>query len=111
MTKEPEQRLRVKVAAKRQEATEIASFELVARSGEQLPAFVAGAHIDVHVGDGLVRQYSLCNDPSENHRYLIAVLKEPLSRGGSKGMHEAVDVGHELTISEPKNHFQLAPGG
>ncbi|MEJ8810309.1 PDR/VanB family oxidoreductase [Variovorax ureilyticus] len=110
MTKESAGHLRVRVAAKQEEAREIVSFELVPCDGESLPAFAAGAHIDVHVGDGLVRQYSLCNDPSETHRYLIAVLKEPSSRGGSKAMHETIEVGVSLMISEPKNHFQLAAG-
>ena len=100
--------LRVKVATRRQEATDIASFELVAADNKPLPAFSAGSHIDVKAGDGLVRQYSLCNDPAESHRYLIAVLKDPASRGGSKAMHERIEVGDELEISTPKNHFPLA---
>jgi len=102
--------MRVRVATRRQEATDIASFELVAESGGPLPAFAAGAHIDVHVRDGLVRQYSLCNDPAETHRYLIAVLHEPASRGGSKAMHASVQAGDVLTIGEPRNHFPLAAG-
>ena len=110
MTKEPTRRLRVKVAARQEEATEIVSFELVPCEGERLPAFAAGAHIDVHVDEGLVRQYSLCNDPSETHRFLIGVLKEPSSRGGSKAMHETIKVGDVLSISEPRNHFQLEVG-
>jgi len=110
MTNEPSSRLRVRVAAVKEEATEIASFELVPSDGDQLPTFTAGAHVDVHVGDGLVRQYSLCNPSSETHRYLIAVLKEPSSRGGSRAMHETIKVGQELTISQPRNHFQIADG-
>jgi vanillate O-demethylase ferredoxin subunit len=100
--------LRVRVSARREEARDIASFELVAADGQALPAFSAGAHIDVKVGDGLVRQYSLCNDSTETHRYLIAVLKDPATRGGSKAMHERVRVGDELEISAPRNHFPLA---
>jgi len=110
MTNEPSTHLRVRVAARNEEATGIASFVLVASNGDRLPGFAAGAHIDVHVGEGLVRQYSLCNPPSETHRYLIAVLKEPASRGGSKAMHETIQVGDELTISQPRNHFQIAAG-
>jgi len=100
--------LRVRVSARREEARDIASFELVAADGRPLPAFSAGAHIDVRVDDGLVRQYSLCNDSAETHRYLIAVLKDPATRGGSKAMHERVRVGDELEISAPRNHFPLA---
>jgi vanillate O-demethylase ferredoxin subunit len=61
----------------------------------------------VHLPNGLVRQYSLCNDPTETHRYRIAVLRDPRSRGGSVAMH-ALAQGQTLTISEPKNHFALA---
>ena len=110
MTKESTGRLCVRVAARQEEATDIVSFELVPCEGESLPAFAAGAHIDVHMGDGLVRQYSLCNDPCETHRYLIAVLKEPSSRGGSRAMHETIKVGDVLSISEPKNHFPVEAG-
>ncbi len=99
--------IRVRIAMKTHEATDVCSFELMPTEGHTLPAFSAGAHIDVHVKGGLTRQYSLCNAPSENHRYLIAVLRDANTRGGSKAMH-ALKVGDVLTISEPKNHFPLA---
>jgi vanillate O-demethylase ferredoxin subunit len=95
----------VRIARTDIEAPQIRSFELVAQGGTLAP-FSAGSHIDVHVG-GVVRQYSLCNDPSEGHRYLIAVLKDPASRGGSVAMH-SLKAGESLTISEPRNHFPLA---
>lgn len=98
--------LRVRVARKSTEALDICSFELADVTGRPLPAFAAGSHIDVHLAPGLVRQYSLCNDPSETDRYLIGVLLDPLSRGGSRAMH-ALDAGDELDISMPKNHFAL----
>lgn len=97
----------VKVVRKSKEAEDIASFELASVGGEPLPAFSAGSHIDVHVGDGVIRQYSLCNDPKETHRYLIAVLRDPKSRGGSVSMHDRVHEGDVIRISEPKNHFPL----
>lgn len=100
--------LSVRVARKAPEAQDICSFELVAADGGALPAFSAGSHVDVHVPGGLTRQYSLCNDPAEGHRYLIGVLKDPATRGGSKAMHEQVKEGDVLTISAPKNHFGLA---
>lgn len=100
--------LSVRVAAKTVEAADICSFELVEVNGRALPAFSAGSHIDVQAADGVVRQYSLCNDPKETHRYLIAVLKDANTRGGSKAMHERVNVGDVLSISTPKNHFPLA---
>lgn len=99
--------LRVRVARKVPEAQDITSFELVAEAGGELPQFEAGAHIDVHIPDGPVRQYSLCNAPGERHRYQIAVLREVASRGGSVRMHEQVQEGDTLTISAPRNHFPL----
>ena len=97
----------VRIARKTVEAQDICSFELVDPAGRPLPRFAAGAHIDVHLPGGLVRQYSLCNDPAETQRYLIAVLHEAASRGGSAGMH-ALAEGALLTIGEPRNHFPLA---
>lgn len=102
--------LRVRVAHKAIEALGICSFELVPVDGGTLPAFSAGSHIDVHLPTGPVRQYSLCNATGESHRYLIGVLKDPGSRGGSKAMHERVNEGDELLVSAPKNHFPLAHG-
>lgn len=99
---------RVRIARKTREALDICSFELVAVDGGALPPFTAGSHIDVHLDGGLVRQYSLCNLPRETHRYVIAVLREPASRGGSRAMHE-LQLGQELLVSEPRNHFALAP--
>lgn len=100
--------LNVRVAAKRQEAQDICSYDLVLPNGGALPVFSAGAHIEVHVPGGWTRQYSLCNDPAESHRYLIGVLRDPASRGGSEAMHTLVNEGDTLTISAPKNHFPLA---
>ena len=98
----------VRVARKSREALDIVSFELVSADGGSLPSFSAGSHIDVFLPNGITRQYSLCNDASENHRYLIGVLKDPATRGGSKAMHETVKEGDVLQISAPRNHFQLA---
>ncbi|WP_434765924.1 PDR/VanB family oxidoreductase [Pseudomonas triticicola] len=101
--------LNVIVTGKTREAEGICCFELSATDGTALPAFEAGAHIDVHLPGGLVRQYSLCNDPSERHRYRISVLKDPQSRGGSQAMHEQILTGQTLTISAPRNLFMLEP--
>lgn len=100
--------LTVRVGRRVEEAEGICSFELVSPDGSALPAFSAGAHIDVHVAPGLVRQYSLSNDPAERDRYRIAVLREPSSRGGSAAMHERVQPGGLLRVSAPRNHFALA---
>jgi vanillate O-demethylase ferredoxin subunit len=99
--------LQVKVLAIRDEAIDIRGFELGRADGERLPAFAPGSHIDIHLGEGLIRQYSLCGMPNETETYQIAVKREPLSRGGSKAMHESVHVGGSLFISEPRNNFPL----
>lgn len=100
--------LPLKVVAKTVEADSITSFELAHPRGKVLPAFSAGSHIDLTIAPGLTRQYSLCNDPKETHRYLVAVLREDEGRGGSVRMHEEVEVGDVLQASGPRNHFPLA---
>ena len=101
--------LQVKVAARREEADGIVGLELVSVDGAPLPGFTAGAHIDVHLPGGLLRQYSLCNAPHEQHRYQIGVLRDTNSRGGSVAVHEALKVGDLLTIGVPRNQFALVP--
>ncbi|MBY4832748.1 PDR/VanB family oxidoreductase [Burkholderia dolosa] len=88
-------------------AADICAFELAPADGTALPPFTAGAHIDVHVG-GFVRQYSLCNSPSETGIYRLGVLREPASRGGSVALH-ACEPGATLDIGAPRNHFPLDP--
>ena len=100
--------LQVRVVRKAREAEDIATFELASIDGRALPAFSAGSHVDVQLPGGLTRQYSLCNDPAESHRYLIGVLRDAVSRGGSRAMHDSVNEGDVLAISAPKNHFPLA---
>jgi vanillate O-demethylase ferredoxin subunit len=100
--------IEVVVTSRNDEALDICSYELTRVDGTPLPAFSAGSHIDVHLPGGLVRQYSLCNPPRERHRYQIGVLKDPATRGGSRGLHEQVQVGTHLRISEPRNLFPLA---
>jgi vanillate O-demethylase ferredoxin subunit len=100
----------VKLARRMQEARDIVSLELVDPDGLPFAAFEAGAHVDVEIKPGLVRQYSLCNVPGETHRYVIAVLREPDGRGGSMAVHDSLREGTMLRISEPKNHFRLEPG-
>jgi vanillate monooxygenase ferredoxin subunit len=75
--------LPVRVAARELLAPDIAGFTLVHEDGRPLPAFDPGAHIDVHAPGGLVRQYSLCEPLSAGGHYLIGMLRDPLSRGGS----------------------------
>ena len=88
------------------EAKDIISVELRPVHGE-FPAFEAGAHIDLHLPNGMLRSYSLVNDSKERHRYVLGVLKDQKSRGGSRCVHEQLRVGMVLTISAPRNHFAL----
>jgi vanillate O-demethylase ferredoxin subunit len=99
--------LRVKVAAKTTVAEGISTYELESLDGAPLPSFEAGAHIDVHVPGGLVRQYSLYDLPRECSRYRIGVLRDPQSRGGSVKLIDAVDEGDVIEIGTPRNHFTL----
>jgi vanillate O-demethylase ferredoxin subunit len=99
--------LTLKVRSIVNEAVDINTFELVHPRGESLPRFTAGSHIDVLVPGGLVRQYSLCNNPSEDTRYVIGVLRLRDGRGGSRAMHDGVRAGDELSVSVPRNNFEL----
>jgi vanillate monooxygenase ferredoxin subunit len=102
--------MEVRVARKTFEAQDICTFELIDLSGGPLPHFSAGSHIDVEVTPGVVRQYSLCNDAKERHRYLIGILRDPNTRGGSARLHDHVSEGSVVRISEPRNHFPLVHG-
>lgn len=100
----------VQIASKTRETADICLLELSRPEGGVLPAFSAGAHIDLHLPGGIVRQYSLCNSPAENHRYQIAVLRDPSSRGGSSAIHSQLKEGDKVSISEPRNLFPLEHG-
>ena len=99
--------LNVVVKRKWQNADGVISFELADRDGKHLPTFQPGAHIDVHLPNGLVRQYSLTNGPGELMSYIIGVKQESASKGGSKVLVETVREGDVLAISEPRNNFPL----
>lgn len=101
----------VKVTRRRAEADDIDSFELMRPDGGDLPQFRAGAHIDMWAPNGMVRQYSLCNRPSERQRYVIGVLRDPSSRGASQSIHDLLAVGDMVRIGVPRNHFALARAG
>jgi tetrachlorobenzoquinone reductase len=89
------------------EAQDIISIDLRPVTGESFPSFTAGSHIDLHLPNGMVRSYSLCNNPSEQQRYVIGVLKDKTSRGGSRCVHEQLRIGQHIQISEPRNNFPL----
>ena len=103
--------IKVRVASRARVAEDIVGLDLVNADGGDLPPFSAGAHVDLFLGNGLTRQYSLCNDPADQSRYRIAVLREPASRGGSTFVHDALTQGAELNISPPRNLFALDETG
>lgn len=75
-----------------------------------LPAWGGGAHVDLHLPDGKIRQYSLCGDPRDRSRYRIAVKREPAGRGGSTWIHDKVAIGDVVGCSSPRNNFALVEG-
>ncbi|KKB07351.1 Rieske 2Fe-2S domain-containing protein [Devosia chinhatensis] len=99
--------LPVVVKRKWQNADGVVSFELADRDGRHLPTFQPGAHIDLHLPNGLVRQYSLTNGPGDLMSYVIGVKQENASKGGSKVLVESVRAGDVMAISEPRNNFPL----
>jgi tetrachlorobenzoquinone reductase len=100
--------LRVRVHAVTWEAEGIFSYELRDPAGGLLPAFTAGSHIDLNLPTGMVRSYSLTNSQDERHRYVVAVQKDRVSRGGSTWVHDKLRTGDIITISAPRNNFPLA---
>ncbi|MGE0230755.1 MAG: 2Fe-2S iron-sulfur cluster-binding protein [Flavobacteriaceae bacterium] len=97
----------VRINQMRYEAATIVSMELVPVEGGDLPAFTAGGHIDLLLTEKIRRSYSLLNDPKETHRYVVAIHRDPDSRGGSRIVHERLRVGQKIEISPPVNDFPL----
>jgi vanillate O-demethylase ferredoxin subunit len=85
---------------------EVLLLTLAHADGIDLPAFSAGAHIDLHLADGLVRPYSLCGDPQDRRHYQLGILKDKKSQGGSLAAH-ALNVGDFIQVSDPRNLFAL----
>ena len=104
-------RLSVRVAAIRRETESVKAFVLASTTGDTLPPFSAGAHVDVRVilasGEAAWRSYSLANDPAERGHYEIGVLRTR-DGGGSAYLHDRINVGDTLDISVPSNRFPLA---
>jgi tetrachlorobenzoquinone reductase len=105
--------MNVRVARVTPAAHDVVAIELRAVDGYALTPFAAGAHIDIELpvrdADGrfMVRQYSLCNDPADQDRYIVAVGRDANSRGGSTWLHDKLKKDDTLRISTPRNHFQL----
>jgi len=101
--------LPVRVAQRRREADGIVGLVLKPLGETPLPSYAPGAHIDLKLPNGLIRQYSLCGvNPTE--AYELGILLEPGGRGGSRYVHEQIAEGAVLAISPPRNLFALVPG-
>lgn len=85
------------------------AIKLVADKGESLPAWQPGAHIDVHLPGGIIRQYSLTGSHNQMDSYLICIAQETSSRGGSRYIHQTLRPGQRLSVSSPRNLFTLQP--
>jgi vanillate monooxygenase ferredoxin subunit len=83
-------------------------LKLAALDGSPLPRYEPGSHIDLHLAPGVIRQYSLCGPHGDTSSYAVAVKLEPESRGGSRLVHDMLDVGSQLQISAPRNNFPMA---
>jgi len=99
--------LTVRVARIARQTPEILSYELAHPAGRALPAYAAGAHIDVHTPGGFMRQYSLASASEAGGNYVIGIKHEAQGRGGSAAMHRRVREGDLLAISAPRNTFPL----
>jgi ferredoxin-NADP reductase len=101
----------VTVAGLRAVARDVLAVELRHKTGQALPGARAGAHIELALGNGLVRQYSLVNATGQANlnTYMVAVGWDANSRGGSVWIHEKLKVGQSLRISAPRNLFDMAP--
>jgi len=90
-------------------ASGVRSLRLAAPDGTDLPVWTAGAHVDLCLDEGLVRQYSLCGRPDDRDAWTVAVLREPDGRGGSAYVHDKVAIGDRIVVRGPRNNFALAP--
>lgn len=104
---DPDGLLEVVVRRRVPVAADVVTLELARIDGAPLPPFTAGSHVDVHLGPGLVRQYSLCGDPADLSTYRVGVLRTTDSKGGSRRVHSRVRPGQFLLMSPPKNNFAV----
>ena len=100
---------RLVVTGKSPAAEDVAVLELARPDGRRLPDWTPGAHIDVTLANGETRQYSLCGDRWDAHRYRVAVLREVDGRGGSAYVHDELAAGDPVTLGGPRNNFAMVP--
>lgn len=102
-------RLRLQVSEMTPVAEDVVAVTLSATDGSALSPWQPGAHIDLHLPDGHVRQYSLCGSPHDRRSYTVAVLRAEPSRGGSAYIHSDLRTGDELPVAGPRNNFIFCP--
>jgi vanillate O-demethylase ferredoxin subunit len=103
--------MKLRVAKARLTTPDVLQLELVHPLRPTLPGWSAGAHVDLRMPDGRVRQYSLCGDSDNLSSYQIAIKREAAGRGGSNWVHDTLGDGREVHISSPRNNFPLDPNG
>ncbi|TQK01121.1 PDR/VanB family oxidoreductase [Herbaspirillum sp. SJZ107] len=99
--------MQLRIASATDAANGIRTFELVAQDGTELPPFTAGSHVSVRAPNGMLRKYSLCNDPNDPGRYVITVKRDANGQGGSVSMVDEAKQGDILPTSMPENAFPL----
>jgi ferredoxin-NADP reductase len=90
-------------------ATDVVTLTLASPEGHPLPPWTPGAHIDLVLGNGMIRQYSLCGDPAQTGSWRLGVLRDDASRGGSVFIHDDLAAGKTVRVRGPRNHFHLEP--
>jgi ferredoxin-NADP reductase len=90
------------------EVPAVVSLKLEKANRQPMAAFEAGSHVELQLPNGARRSYSICSDPADRSHYMLGVLRKPYSRGGSSYIHDALEVGDTLLMSEPKSSFRLS---
>ena len=103
--------MKMRVASLRFTTPEVLHLQLTHPNRPMLPSWSAGAHVDLRLPDGRVRQYSLCGDPDDLSRYEIAIKREDVGRGGSLWVHNTLREGDEVHVSAPRNNLPLSADG
>ncbi len=108
-----DRRLALVVTERRIEARDqdVVSLRLAAPDGRVLPPWRPGAHLDLELPSGRLRQYSLCGDPADVRAYRVAVRRIPEGGGGSVEAHDALPVGSPIVVRGPRNAFPFAVPG
>lgn len=102
--------MQVVLARKTTQSQRVVELELRPLNGTPLPDWEPGAHLDLHLPEGLIRQYSLCDAVPGGEAWRVCVSLDPQSRGGSRAVHEMLQPGEIIEVSEPRNNFPFRPG-